>query len=238
MKDEIERLTGRWWFHGKEKPAVHGVLEIGGGRLLLKLDILKDPTAQDDILIVDPSETWPTLIHGRDRHDAPITLFGCGRPEWRQSVGMLSYEISALAALREQQLDSWAQPYFKTAIIELEHLARWLNQPYVDRVDIVGSGQALIAAKFFEANFELEDGVRVSFEQSTCTRSSWDEESFRPSAQIAFYFSTMRSVQEIMDRWVPWAQRLVGLLVGTGVGRKKVRFFRHDASQANLPLHK
>lgn len=239
MADEIESFSGRWWFHGREKPALSGILETANGSIRLKLDVPKDPvnpSAAGDLLIIGPSAKWPSVIHGRDRDDQPLTLFGCSPPSWTQSAGMITYEVSALAGIREQEVESWDQPFFRTAIVKLEYLSRWLNQPYVQRLDTAGSKKALCASESFEDEYELEEGVRVAFEQNTHHRSSWDEESFRPSAQIAFYFSSSRSIQEITRKWVPWAQRLIGLLIGTGIGREKVLFFKHDASQAGISL--
>ena len=238
MKETTNQISGRWWFNGHDKPALQGVLEIAEGGSRLKLEVPDDPanpSIAGDLLEVG-TYAWPKVIHGQDRHGKPVTLFGCGRPGWTRYAGAISYDVPVLAALREQAIDSWSQPFFQTAIIELEYLNRWLDQPYVTRVESPGSDQALRAADGFEVVFDLGQGVRIAFEQSTRSRSSWDEESFKPVAQIAFYFSTPRSVQEVMGDWVPWAQRLIGLLVGTGIGRERVQFFTHDISQKGLPL--
>ena len=232
-------LSGRWFLSGREKPSVIGTVILGEGLPRLVVDVAHEPTdatAFAGFHAFPPNEPRPRVIHGRDRHDKPVTLFGCGDPMQSVSSGMTTYTIEALAVLRDQEVESWDQPFFQTATVNLTHLHRWLDQPFVERKDS-GPRPILQASEPFEVMFELEPGVRMAFQQEIHSNSSWDEESIKQGAHIGFYFTTPRSLQEIMDRWVPWAQRLIGLLVGTGVGREKVRFFTHDATQQGLPIH-
>jgi hypothetical protein len=232
-------LSGRWFLSGRDKPSLIGTVNFNEGLPRLVVDVAHDPadvSALAGFHTFPPNEPHSGVIHGRDRHDKPVTLFGCGEPTKSVSAGITTYTIAVLAVLREQEVESWDQPFFQTTMINLSHLHRWLDQPFVERKDS-NSRPVIQASEPFEAMFDLEPGVRVAFQQEIHSHSSWDEESIKPGAHVGFYFSSPRSLHEIMDRWVPWAQRLIGLLVGTGVGRERIRFFTHDATQEGLPLH-
>lgn len=239
MKHSDQSLFGRWWLSGPDKPSVLGTLFIDERTPRLVVDVAHDPSDSSTVAgfwTFPPNEPTPATIHGRDRHDKPVTLFGCGKPAKSVSAGITTYTISVLAALREQEIGSWSQPFFQTLNVGFDHLHRWLDQPFVERLPSETSRQILQATEPFEESFALEDDVLVAFGQMVLSDSSWDEESIKPHAYVAFYFPTPRSLHEIMDTWVPWAQRLMGLLMGTGVGRTFVRLFKHDVLRQTVPL--
>jgi hypothetical protein len=232
-------LLGRWFLSGRKKSSIIGTVLFDEGLPRLIVHVAHnstDATALAGFHAFPPNEPRLRVIHGRDRLDNPVTLFGCGEPMQSVSAGLTTYTLEVLAVLLGQEIESWDQPFFQTATVNLTHLHRWLDQPFVKRKGS-GTRSMLQVSEPFEVMFELEPGVRMAFQQEIHSNCSWDEESIKQGAHVGFYFTTPRSLHEIMDRWVPWAQRLIGLLVGTGVGREKVRFFSHDATQPGLPLH-
>lgn len=239
MKPSDQTVFGRWWLSGPDKPSVLGTLFIDERTPRLVVDVAHDPSdssAAAGFHAFPPNEPTRTIIHGRDKDDKPVTLFGCGKPSQSVSAGITTHTISVLIALREQELESWDQPYFQTLNVGFDHLHRWLNQPFIERLPGETSRPILQVMAPTEENFELENDIRIGFGQAVLHDSSFDEESIKPRAYIAFYFPTPRSLHEIMDTWVPWAQRLIGLLIGTGVSRTFVRLFKHDIFRQKVPF--
>src|SRR4051812_12399648 len=105
---KLREIEGRWRIFGKRGGWYFGVLkyapEIG---LTLSVRIPK-ARRQQNMLRSHNLSRLPTRIQGYDKHDHPITLFGCITTRQISSGGLATYDISAIYALLGRHFsDNW-----------------------------------------------------------------------------------------------------------------------------------
>ena len=75
-------IEGRWWIHGLDQPAWLGALDLGN-QLRLKVQAANEIGIHqvfERMAKQDHSMSCPLVVQGRDEHDKPVSLFGCGIP--------------------------------------------------------------------------------------------------------------------------------------------------------------
>jgi ApeA N-terminal domain 1 len=118
-QDEIE---GRWWIRGPKENAEFGTLVCDREGLSLTVKIPQNLSV--DAAMQQPFSdggefSVPEELLGRDAHNKPVTLFGCfALPT--TSTGLVSYKISALAAVQGLALDSWGQECIHAASLDVD----------------------------------------------------------------------------------------------------------------------
>lgn len=158
------------------------------------------------------------MIHGQDANGKPITLFGChvGTRGW--STAQIRFEINAISGIRGLALTAWDDPAIRVLSLKIEHLPRWCGwgvyemgpwekgRPVTFSVD---------APK--DVICPVSPGVELRIERSASIHQSQDGLKIDALGHIHFRFDRPRSLQELREKWIPWASQLMSLLFGTTV---------------------
>src|SRR5437016_790428 len=106
MTDQ-DKIEGRWWIRGPDENAEFGTLVCDSEGLSLTVKIpqnLSVDAAMQQSFSDAGKFSVPEVLLGRDAHNKPVTLFGCfALPT--TSTGLVSYEISVLAAVQGLELE-------------------------------------------------------------------------------------------------------------------------------------
>jgi len=100
---------------------------IRGERPLLNVKVPQSLTIAEIILGKAEKVSFPDVIHGRDKYDMPITLFGCGHPSHNKSAGLTSYEFHPMIAILGQELESWGSANYTKVNLHYSLLTKWMG---------------------------------------------------------------------------------------------------------------
>jgi len=235
------QIEGRWWIHGPDHPAWFGALNLGN-QLRLKVQAANSLSIiqiLDRMKNRDNSMNCPPVVHGRDEHDKPVSLFGCYCTSSGQSGGLEQYEITALAGIRGLEVESWSHPFVRALSMQPEFLSLWMGDKIFETAVLSDGRPALTFVMPLDQVFPVEDGVRIRFttsHSSSPSSSEMKEETFRLDRHVVFHFDEPRSLDEISTRWIPWITRLLGLLLGTSVKLPKIEIYATDSFESGHSL--
>jgi len=222
---EIKKITGRWWIHGKDSPALGGVLSQKDGRLTLRIVNTAGGEAIGQMLAKGAQVGLPgvpQVIHGRDSQDKPVSLFGCFCSQHTTSQGEEKYKISALAGVQGCEIESWQKPLIRTVYVRVQHLHRWLESDALERIQLPDGKTAYTSRKYSETVFPITDGVTFRITQSSRHSHGQDGAEFKPDCKIALSFAAPRSLEEICGKWTHWVAHFFSLLVGTNLRLEEI----------------
>ncbi|HTS19688.1 MAG TPA: HEPN domain-containing protein [Verrucomicrobiae bacterium] len=239
-------IDGQWWIHGDDKPAHFGVLSFDPERgLELTVKIPQDRNSAEAFValfqaqgapiaasgprgpentitrILERTTTGieiPNVIHGRDEHNYPVTLFGCSCVRPGVSTGLDVYNIDCLAAILDFQGNSWREACFKSARVNYTLLHDWMNP---------GGGVERLNKR---QEIELNERARLEIEGASLVNQSHDEVRTKYLHYASFEFTTALTVRQIRDEYACVFQRLLCLLTGERVFIEEIRLF--DAANA------
>ncbi len=212
-------IEGQWWIFGDDKPAHFGVLtfdpETG---LTLSVKIPRSSTIED--IIFSSVKEWPklpTVIHGTDQNNGPVTLFGCPFPRTGRSQGLERYDIRSMAALLGRNVPSWHDARFLSAAAEYSLFHEWMGRDPVKQVTSTGGEPAITFETPPKFLFELTPGVRVQIESTLASTIDVGRLEYLFGHRVWFHFDEPRSIGEIRDSYIHVFLRLLCLLTGSRV---------------------
>jgi hypothetical protein len=231
MKPTDQIIEGLWWINGDANPAVPGVLHYGD-RLRLSIHVPQDPQTNGANLAAMAGNARPQcspVIHGQDANGKPVTLFGCyvGNSNW--SLAQIRLQISAMSGIRGLALGSWAEPAIRVLSIKVEHLARWCSwNLYQMGPRKNGEPITFTIDQPRDVVCPVSPGVEFRVERGAFINQSHDGLKVDALGHIHFRFDEPRSLQELREKWLPWASQLMSLLFGTTVRILEIEIFSRD----------
>lgn len=231
MNANEQTIDGLWWINGEASPAVPGVLHCGE-RLRLSIHLPQDPQKNGTNLAAfadDSHRHCVPVIHGQDANGKPITLFGChvGNRGW--STAQIRLEISAMSGIRGFSLGSWVQPAICVLSIKIEHLARWCGwNLYQMGTWEKGAPVTFTVDQPRDVVCPVSPGVEFRVERGAFINQSLDGLKVDALGHIHFRFDEPRSLQELREKWLPWASQFMSLLFGTTVRIQEIEVFLRD----------
>ena len=237
MKSE-NIVRGRWWIDGTDKPPQAGTLDTSEDEITLSVWTPQnksfDEMASSLALAHQPTKI-SAVITGMDEHNKPVTLFGCGTGGRSSSSGVSSLDINAITAVIGLKIESWQQPIARSVQFQIKYLHRWFGRQLLVAANTVDNKPGYSMQEPMDLSFPVEEGVQVRFTDQTSYSSLHDEHKYLPYSHIWFHFQKIRSLAEILDRWMPWATRLVGLLVGQSLAVEEITVFTGNPFDPERP---
>jgi hypothetical protein len=234
-----KKIEGRWWLPHSAIPEF-GILKLrSNGTVVLTT---RQPISQSnaEILMGSVADQNPypdgQVIHGRDIHDSPVSLFNSCKAGHSHSGGMVKRRIVASPAVRGLHLSSAGEKRFAALAFKISQLHEWLGVQVVTGFQLneaeYGWKVPIQQPQFLH---EVEKGVRFRIDVQLTPNFQRSEFQIRPSHRIWFHFSSPTSVEEVLERWIPWARNLFSLLVGRRALCDDVELFEHDPWISGTP---
>ena len=227
-------IEGRWWIHGDDKAPHFGVLTFDPGKgLNLSVKIPRSSTLEDILFSSAKQQpTLPTVIHGIDQNDRPVTLFGCPFPRTGMSQGLERYDIQSMAALLGLHSLSWHDAKFVSGGAEFSLFHDWMGRDQVKHVTSTDGKPAIAFEAPPKILFQLTLGVRVEIESTFEGTIDVDRLEYRFGHRIWFHFDEPHSIREIRDSYVGVFRRLLCLLTGSHVFMDSFQLTNGDRSES------
>lgn len=215
---EPRTYDGRWWIFGKDKPEQFGVLHYSPGeRPLLSVKVPQSVGILEIILGKAEKVAFPDVIQGRDKHDLPITLFGCAHPSYHNSAGLASYDFHPMLAILGQELESWNSANYVKVNMHYSLLDQWINQTCI--------AQKFVPEQILQIEIHPKDALEIKLTEEAILRLNWE---FSTDPQIGTFqikegyfislqFSKPIGVQEIIKNYAEVLRRFFTLLIGSEV---------------------
>ena len=248
-------IDGRWWIHGDDKPCHYGVLSFdpeSGLELVVKIpqdrtvgDALHKMFRAQKVPFVDPNGVSlptdtsdldvPKVIHGRDEHNYPVTLFGCSCPGPGVSTGLDIYRIDSLAAILNFCGDSWSKARFQSVRVSYSLLHDWMNWNALTNRVLHTDHLTLEYKNKERREFTLDEHARLAIEGHVLMGQSATKDSLNFVHYAEFEFDSSIPVKAIQDDYVFVFLRLLCILTGENVFVEEMMFWGSDAQPQNIP---
>jgi hypothetical protein len=251
-------IDGRWWIHGDDKPCHYGVLSFdpeSGLELVVKIpqdrtvgDALHKMFQAQKVPLVDPNGVSlptdtsdldvPKVIHGRDEHNYPVTLFGCSCLGPGVSTGLDSYRIDSLAAILNFCGDSWSKARFQSVRVSYSLLHDWMNWNAITKHVCHPNPASLEYKNKERREFTLDEHARLAIEGHTLFGQSATNFTLNFVHYVEFEFDSPIPVKVIQDDYVLVFLQLLCLLTGENVFIEEMLFWDSAQPQyapASLP---
>jgi hypothetical protein len=245
-------IEGKWWIDGDDKPPQFGILSFDpekGFDLAVKIPqarndegwmALFQSQAKDD----ESQKTIPSIIHGADKNDHPITLFGVGAINKNATSGLDTHCYGSIqCAILNYRGQYFDEARFPIACVNYTLLTKWMNRRlHLDSCKVEDeTADHFISIKFksheiFE--FDVMPGVRLRIEGNTLRDRSSDELRLEWLYHAWFLFDKPVDARTILDKYTSVFLRLLCLLTGEGVFIDELFFWDGDPfkpAQGRIP---
>ena len=228
--EEEETIRGLWFIHGENRQPLPGSLEVKGGKIQLLFWVSQNANINDVVASASAESAFdiPNIIQGSDQYNHPITLFGCSVSNRSVSVGVDSWEVDVLAAVKGIAVPSWSSAFIHAVKISPSFLHRWFGTRLIKEAARIDAATVLTLGESIDIEHLVEPGVRLRLVENIGCSSSLDESVVKPESVVWFQFEQQKSLHELLERWIPWITQLLSLFTETAVRAMKIDVFRAD----------
>lgn len=224
-------IEGRWWLFGKRRRPHIGELKFSPETgLHLEVKIAQARTVDDILIGASKDARIASVIHGRDEHNAPISLFGCSSHGPSLSSGLTKYDIGALRAVLGKSFNSWGETTYCHVRLYFTSLHSWMARSHQFwKQEITKTPAACFShARPPDITTILDNGSVISLAAEGGRSSNVDTESFTSGHHVSIRLTRPQNIDHFFKQYITPIRQMLSLVVGHTVFVKHVYFPDED----------
>jgi len=228
-------IEGRWWLTGNIEEEPHfGILSFDPEKgLELSIKIPSGRTNYEVMMTAANPISIPEIIHGRDVHDQPITLFGCKYTHVQNSCGMLAYTLLASFCLLGSSHNAREQATYSTAEVHYSLLHRWVDRNLLSIEKLEDGWPAYTTRLPEELVFTLRNGSRIRIDGDSSLNNSSEGLRIGLNHRVFFHLIQETDTETFQLNYDRPFRHLLSFLTGEPVYTESIFFHPNDPFNLN-----